>query len=60
MDAIREGKDVYVEKPIAMTLEELNRAYDVVTRTDRIVQNGPHGRSAAGSLAALEYIRSAN
>lgn len=58
IDAVNAGKDVYVEKPIATTLEELKKAYDVVTQSKQIVQNGTQGRSSKGALAAKEFIQS--
>ncbi len=57
-DTVRAGKDAYCEKPAAMTLEELNAACDAVNASDRIVQHGPQGRSAAGSAAAKAFIQS--
>ncbi|MEZ5365978.1 MAG: Gfo/Idh/MocA family oxidoreductase [Bryobacterales bacterium] len=43
--AMHAGKDVYVEKPLAMDIKELNRAYDAVKATDRVVQMGTQVRS---------------
>jgi predicted dehydrogenase len=57
-DAVRAGKDVYVEKPIAMTIEELNAAYDAVKQSKAIVQNGTQGRTCAGAAAAREFVQS--
>jgi predicted dehydrogenase len=57
-DAVKAGKDVYVEKPIAVTLEELIEANDIVKASDRIVQHGTQGRSSAGAAAAREFIQS--
>lgn len=57
-DAVKAGKDVYVEKPIAVTLQELIEANDVVKASDRIVQHGTQGRSSAGAAAAREFIQS--
>lgn len=56
--AVEAGKDVYLEKPCAMTLDELNEAYDVVTASDRIVQHGTQGRSSGGAHATKEFIES--
>ena len=44
IDAIKAGKDVYVEKPLAMNMRELLRAYDAVKKSDRIVQIGTQMR----------------
>jgi len=58
IDAVRAGKDVYVEKPIAMNLEELNAAYDVVKQSKAVVQHGTQGRSCAGATSARDFIQS--
>lgn len=58
VDAIRAGKHVYVEKPLAMNMEELNRAYDVVKNSDRIVQMGTQMRSYRQSNGARQFIQS--
>ncbi len=57
IDSVQAGKDVYVEKPIAVNLEILNNAYDIVTQSDRVVQNGSQGRSSKGALAAMKFIQ---
>jgi predicted dehydrogenase len=57
VDAIKAGKHVYVEKPLAMNMEELIRAYDAVKASDRVVQVGTQMRSypqARGLKAFLE------
>lgn len=58
IDAVQAGKDVYVEKPVAVRMDILNKAYDVVMASDRIVQNGSQGRSSKGALAAKQFIQS--
>jgi predicted dehydrogenase len=45
IDAVEAGKDVYVEKPLAHTIEEGFRMIDAVRRTRRIVQVGTQRRS---------------
>jgi predicted dehydrogenase len=57
-DAVRAGKDAYVEKPIAMTIEELNEAYDAVKQSKAVVQNGTQGRSCAGAAGARQFVQS--
>lgn len=47
--AVRAGKDVYVEKPLAMDMKELLEAVDTVKRSDRIVQMGTQLRSSPTS-----------
>ncbi|HUQ95473.1 MAG TPA: Gfo/Idh/MocA family oxidoreductase [Bryobacteraceae bacterium] len=56
IDAIKAGKDVYVEKPLAMNMRELIRAYDIVKRSDRIVQVGTQMRSYPNSVGAKKAI----
>jgi predicted dehydrogenase len=57
MDAVQAGKDAYVEKPIAVNLDELNKAYDVVMESAQIVQNGTQGRSSAGALTTRNFLQ---
>ena len=56
--AVRAGKDVYVEKPLAMDMKELIPAVDAVKKSDRIVQCGTQIRSYPHSVAAREFVRS--
>jgi predicted dehydrogenase len=58
IEAIRAGKDVYVEKPLAMNMKELIRAYDTVKKSDRIVQMGTQMRSYPQSGPAKEFLTS--
>ena len=58
IDAVKAGKDVYVEKPLAMDLGELNQAYDAVKASDRVVQMGTQVRSFPTSVAARSFVRS--
>jgi predicted dehydrogenase len=44
--ACRAGKDVYVEKPLSVTIHEGQRMVDVARETKRIVQVGTHRRSS--------------
>ena len=57
IDAVEAGKDVYVEKPLAMDLKELNKAYDAVKGSDRVVQMGTQVRSFPTSVAARNFVR---
>ncbi len=57
-DAVEAGKDAYVEKPIAVELDELNKTCDSVNASDRIVQHGTQGRSSKGAAAAKQFIQS--
>jgi predicted dehydrogenase len=45
IDAVEAGKDVYVEKPLAHTIEDGFRMIEAVRRTRRIVQVGTQRRS---------------
>lgn len=57
IDAIRADKDVYIEKPIAMEIDELNEAYDVVKASKAIVQHGTQGRSDRGAAGARDFVQ---
>ncbi len=46
IDAMHAGKDVYVEKPMAHTIEEGFSMIDVVRQTKRVLQVGTQRRSA--------------
>ncbi|MCW5964500.1 MAG: Gfo/Idh/MocA family oxidoreductase [Bryobacterales bacterium] len=56
IEAVRAGKDVYVEKPLAMNMEELIRAYDAVKQSGRIVQIGTQMRSYPQSMPVKEAL----
>ncbi|MFB3826283.1 MAG: Gfo/Idh/MocA family protein [Bryobacteraceae bacterium] len=58
MAAIKAGKDVYIEKPMAMTMEELVKAVDVVKASDRVVQVGTQIRSLPQAVAARRFVSS--
>jgi predicted dehydrogenase len=45
IDAVEAGKDVYVEKPMAHTIEDGFRMIEAVRRTKRVVQVGTQRRS---------------
>jgi predicted dehydrogenase len=56
--AVRAHKDVYVEKPLAMDMKELNEASDTVKKSDRIVQVGTQVRSFPTSVAGKAFVSS--
>ncbi len=58
IDAVRAGKDVYLEKPLAMNMKELNQAYDAVKKSNRIVQIGTQMRSYPQSNGTRQLIAS--
>ncbi|WP_162052963.1 Gfo/Idh/MocA family protein [Pontibacter pamirensis] len=58
VEAVRNGKDVYLEKPMAETMEDARAILKAVEETGKIVQIGSQRRSAPNYIAANEYINS--
>ncbi len=58
VEAVRNGKDVYLEKPMAETMEDARALLKAVNETGKIVQIGSQRRSAPNYIAANDYIRS--
>lgn len=58
VDALSAGKHVYVEKPIANTIEECRVMQAATRRYGRIVQVGQWQRSGPHYAQAIEYVRS--
>lgn len=69
--AMEAGKDVYVEKPIALTIAEGRAMVEATNRYDRIVQVGTQQRTAelyqrvrdvvrSGALGPISFIRTWN
>jgi predicted dehydrogenase len=58
VEACRAGKDVYVEKPLSLTVSEGRRMVQVAGETKRVVQVGIQRRSSKFLQAAVEYVRS--
>jgi len=59
IDALNAGKDVYVEKPLTLTIEEGPRIVKAARVNDRICQVGMQQRSGSHYLQAKkEYIQS--
>ena len=58
IEACKAGKDVYVEKPVSITVREGRRMIEVARETKRIVQVGLHRRSAPIYAQAAEFVRS--
>lgn len=56
--AVRNNMDVYVEKPMAETLEDAKILLKAVQETGKILQVGSQRRSAPNYIAANEYINS--
>jgi len=57
-EACRAGKDVYVEKPLSLTVHEGRRMVEVARETKRVTQVGIHRRSAKFLQEAAEFVRS--
>ena len=56
--AVRAGRDAYVEKPMAHTMEDAHAIRQAVRDSGRIVQIGTQRRSSPVYQNAYEYIRS--
>lgn len=57
IDACRTGKDVYVEKPLSLTVAEGRRMVQVAGETKRIVQVGIQRRSSKMLQEAVAYLK---
>ncbi len=57
-DAIRTGKDVYCEKPIANSIQECNVMRSAVNASDRMVQIGQWQRSQPHFVDAINFVYS--
>ncbi|MBI1788579.1 MAG: Gfo/Idh/MocA family oxidoreductase [Acidobacteria bacterium] len=57
IDACNAGKDVYVEKPLSLTVFEGRRMVETARRTQRVTQVGIHRRSAPFLKEAAEFVR---
>lgn len=58
VEAVRAGRDAYIEKPLAETMEDARAILKAVEETKKIVQIGSQRRSAPNYIAANEFIRS--
>jgi predicted dehydrogenase len=58
IEAVKAGKDAYVEKPFAETMADNRAALKVIKASDRIIQVGSQRRSGGNYTAAAEYIQS--
>lgn len=56
--ACQAGKDVYVEKPPALTIWDGRKMVEAARKYQRIVQVGTQNRSAPYNRKALEYVQS--
>ncbi len=58
VSACRAGKDVYVEKPLSLTVREGRAMLDTARRFNRVVQVGAQQRSGEHYQAAIKLIKS--
>ncbi|MBZ0255121.1 Gfo/Idh/MocA family oxidoreductase [bacterium] len=58
IDACKAGKDVYVEKPLTLNLEEGQSVIEAQNQTNRVVQVGMQQRSMPHLIKANKIIRS--
>lgn len=58
VEAMRAGRDVYVEKPLANTMEDARAVLKAVEETKRVFQVGTQRRSTLNYMRANEFIRS--
>ena len=56
--ACQAGKDVYVEKPLSVSIGEGRVMVDVARKHDRVVQMGTQQRSAPHYTEAVDYVKS--
>ncbi len=57
IDAVRAGKDVYLQKPSSLTIEEGRKMSDAVNASGRILQIGSQQRSMEQFRFACELVR---
>jgi predicted dehydrogenase len=58
VEAVHAGRDAYIEKPLAHSMEDARAIRDAVQGTGKIVQIGTQRRSAKNYQRAYEFIRS--
>src|SRR5437763_1448586 len=58
IEACNAGKDVYVEKPLCLTVVEGRKMVQAAERTKRVSQVGTQRRSAKVIKEAVDYVRS--
>ena len=57
VDAVQAGKHVYVEKPVANTIEEANIMVQATEKTGMVVQAGQWQRSGPHYKKAIDIVR---
>jgi predicted dehydrogenase len=58
VEACKAGKDVYVEKPISVTVDEGQKMVEAARKHKRVVQTGTMQRSAEHFQKAVEIVKS--
>jgi len=58
VEAIHAGRDVYVEKPLAHTMEDAKAIRDAVKKSDRVFAVGTQRRSSPTYQKACDFIKS--
>src|SRR3984893_11183747 len=58
VEAIHAGRDAYIEKPLAHTMEDAQAIRSAVKGSDRVVAIGTQRRSSPGYQNAYEFIKS--
>lgn len=56
IDAMKAGKDIYLEKPMTHTVEEAKKVYETSVKTQRIHQGGASGTSSAWCWEARKIV----
>jgi len=57
-EAVRAGRDIYIEKPLANRMIDAREVLKTVTSSDRIVQVGTQRRSGTNYINAEKFIKS--
>ena len=58
VQAVKAGRDAYVEKPLAHTMEDARAIREAVHKSGKVVQIGTQRRSTPSYQKAYEYIKS--
>ncbi len=58
VEAVRAGRDAYIEKPLANQMADARAILKAVKETNRVVQIGTQRRSARNTLRAKEFLQS--
>ena len=58
VEACKAGKDVFVEKPVSVTIDEATKMAEAARKYNRVVQSGTMQRSAIHFQKAVEIARS--